>query len=63
MELDRLVLPRKTLAHRRTLGNLTPEQSDRLVRVLRIIEEAEATFVDKSQGTCLAAAVVPVAGW
>jgi putative toxin-antitoxin system antitoxin component (TIGR02293 family) len=45
-ELDRLVLPRKTLAHRRTLGSLTPDQSDRLSRVLRIIEEAETTFGD-----------------
>jgi uncharacterized protein (DUF2384 family) len=34
-ELDRLALPRKTLAHRRTLGRLTAEQSDRLVRILR----------------------------
>jgi len=49
VELDRLVLPRKTLAHRRTLGNLTPEQSDRLARVLRIIDEAEATFADKAK--------------
>ena len=45
-ELDRLALPRKTLAHRRILGRLTPEQSDRLARLLRIIEEAEATFGD-----------------
>ena len=44
VELDRLVLPRKTLAHRRTLGSLTSDQSDRLSRVLRIINEAETTF-------------------
>jgi putative toxin-antitoxin system antitoxin component (TIGR02293 family) len=43
-ELDRLALPRKTLAHRRALGRLSPEQSDRLVRVLRVVSEAEATF-------------------
>lgn len=49
VELDRLVLPRKTLSHRRTLGNLTPEQSDRLMRVIRIIEDAEATFGDKAK--------------
>jgi putative toxin-antitoxin system antitoxin component (TIGR02293 family) len=48
-ELDRLVLPRKTLAHRRTLGNLTPEQSDRISRLLRIIAEAEATFGDRTK--------------
>src|SRR6478672_13427968 len=45
-ELDRLALPRKTLAHRRTLGRLTAEQSDRLVRVLRMIEQAEQAFGD-----------------
>lgn len=49
VELDRLVIPRKTLAHRRTLGNLTPEQSDRLARVLRIIDEAETTFGDQAK--------------
>jgi putative toxin-antitoxin system antitoxin component (TIGR02293 family) len=48
-ELDRLALPRKTLAHRRTLGQLTAEQSDRLVRVLRVIEAAEDTFGDASK--------------
>jgi putative toxin-antitoxin system antitoxin component (TIGR02293 family) len=45
-ELDRLAVPRKTLAHRRGLGSLTPDQSDRFSRLLRIIEEAEATFGD-----------------
>jgi putative toxin-antitoxin system antitoxin component (TIGR02293 family) len=48
-ELDRLVLPRKTLSHRRTLGSLTPDQSDRLSRVLRIIDEAEETFGDRAK--------------
>jgi putative toxin-antitoxin system antitoxin component (TIGR02293 family) len=43
-ELDRIVLPRKTLANRRKLGTLTPEQSDRLVRVARVIAAAEQTF-------------------
>ena len=43
-ELDRIVLPRKTLMHRRKLGALTPEQSDRLVRVARLIAAAEETF-------------------
>lgn len=43
-ELDRLVLPRKTLSHRRKIGHLTPEQSDRLVRVVQAIAAAEATF-------------------
>jgi putative toxin-antitoxin system antitoxin component (TIGR02293 family) len=49
VELDRLVLPRKTLAHRRTMGNLTPEQSDRISRLLRIIDEAEETFGDDAK--------------
>jgi putative toxin-antitoxin system antitoxin component (TIGR02293 family) len=48
-ELDRLALSRKTLAHRRTLGSLTPDQSDRLLRLLRMIEEVEATFGDRAK--------------
>ena len=48
-ELDWLVLPRKTLAHRRILGSLTPDQSDRLSRVLRMIDEAETTFGDHAK--------------
>jgi putative toxin-antitoxin system antitoxin component (TIGR02293 family) len=48
-ELDRLAIPRKTLAHRRAKGRLTPDQSDRLVRILRVVEEAEATFADRSR--------------
>ena len=43
-EIDRVVLPRKTLSHRRRIGTLTPDQSDRLVRVVRIIAAAENTF-------------------
>ena len=43
-EIDRIVLPRKTLSHRRALGALTPDQSDRLIRVARVIAAAESTF-------------------
>ena len=43
-ELDRIVLPRKTLSNRRKIGALTPEQSDRLIRVARVIAAAEETF-------------------
>ena len=43
-ELDRLVLPRKTLYHRRKLGHLTSQQSDRLLRVVRMLALAEETF-------------------
>jgi putative toxin-antitoxin system antitoxin component (TIGR02293 family) len=49
VELDRLVLPRKTLAHRRILGSLTSDQSDRLSRVLRMVDEAETTFGDPAK--------------
>ena len=45
-ELDRLAIPRKTVAHRRKLGRLTAEQSDRLLRVLRVVEEAETSFAN-----------------
>jgi putative toxin-antitoxin system antitoxin component (TIGR02293 family) len=48
-ELDRIVLPRKTLANRRKLGTLTPEQSDRLVRVARVLAAAEETFGDQDK--------------
>ena len=43
-ELDHGELPRRTLAHRRKLGSLTPEQADRLLRVRRILEMAATTF-------------------
>ncbi len=43
-ELDRIVLPRKTLANRKKHGRLTPEQSDRLMRVATILALAEETF-------------------
>ena len=43
-ELDRLAFPRKTLAHRRVMGMLSPEQSDRLSRILRVIAMTEEVF-------------------
>ena len=43
-EIDRLVLPRKTLSHRRSLGRLSPEQSDRLLRLVRLVGAAQSTF-------------------
>ncbi len=48
-EVDQIVLPRKTLSHRRKIGTLTPEQSDRLVRVVRTIAAAEETFGSKEK--------------
>lgn len=38
------VLPRKTLSNRRATGILTPDQSDKLIRVARVIARAEQTF-------------------
>ncbi len=44
-EVDRLVLPRRTLSHRRTRGErLTLDESDRLARVARILAVAEDSF-------------------
>ena len=48
-ELDRLAVPRKTLAHRRSMGCLTLEQSDRIRRLMRMIVEAEYTFGDDAK--------------
>ena len=47
--LDRLGIPRKTLAHRRIFGNLTLEQSDRVRRLVRMIMEAECTFDNETK--------------
>jgi len=43
-ELHALVLPRKTLAHRQKLGTLTPDQSDRLMRLARMVAQTEQVF-------------------
>jgi len=48
-EVDRVVLPRKTLADRTRRGTLTAEQSDRLMRVARVIAIAEETFADQEK--------------
>jgi len=62
-ELDRIVLPRKTLANRRRLGTLTPEQSGRLVRVARVIAAAEETFGSREKaGTWLRRPPTALAG-
>lgn len=62
-EVDRVVLPRKTLANRRKLGTLTAEQSDRLLRVARVLAIAEETFGDaKKAGTWLRRPTTPLAG-
>jgi putative toxin-antitoxin system antitoxin component (TIGR02293 family) len=44
-EIGRLVIPRRTFSHRKENGQtLTPEESDRLVRLLRILAKAKETF-------------------
>ena len=43
-EMDKVVLPRKTLANRRKIGTLTSDQSDRLIRAARLLADAEETF-------------------
>ncbi len=43
-EMDKVVLPRKTLANRRKIGALTAEQSNRLIRAARLLAGAEETF-------------------
>jgi putative toxin-antitoxin system antitoxin component (TIGR02293 family) len=44
-ELEQLVIPRRTLAHRRKLGQrLSRDESDRLSRVARVVASANETF-------------------
>ena len=46
-ELHALVIPRRTLAHRKHLGQpLSPKQSDRLTRVVRVVARAEEAIGD-----------------
>ncbi len=46
-ELHALVIPRRTLAHRkRRGGRLSSEQSDRLARVVRVVTSAEEALGD-----------------
>lgn len=49
-ELYRLVVPRRTLAHRKEKRQrLTPEQSDRLTRVVRVVARAEEALNDRAK--------------
>lgn len=51
-ELYTLVVPRRTLAHRKERQNaLSPEQSDRLARVVRVITRAEEALGDSEKAT------------
>ena len=48
-EVDRIILPRKTLSHRRKLETLTSQQSERVIRVARVLSFAVDTFVSASK--------------
>jgi putative toxin-antitoxin system antitoxin component (TIGR02293 family) len=49
-ELYQLVIPRRTLALRKQRGQaLSPEESDRLARVARVLGLADETFVDSAK--------------
>jgi putative toxin-antitoxin system antitoxin component (TIGR02293 family) len=49
-ELYRLVVPRRTLAHRREKRQrLTEEQSDRLARVVRVVTRAEEALGERAK--------------
>ena len=62
-ELDKVVLPRKTLANRRKVGTLTAEQSDRLLRVARVVAMAEETFGNQQKAAAwLRRPTSPLAG-
>ena len=50
-EVDHVILPRKTLANRKRIGTLTPEQSDRLLRVAKVIALAEEAFASKNKAS------------
>ena len=43
-EVSRIIMPPKAVSERRRKGGLTPEQSDRVIRVARIFAEALETF-------------------
>lgn len=51
-ELYELVVPRRTLAHRKEKqGTLSPDQSDRLARVVRMLTRAEEALGDRAKAT------------
>jgi putative toxin-antitoxin system antitoxin component (TIGR02293 family) len=51
-ELHRLVIPKRTLAHRKARGEpLSPEESDRALRIARIAALADDVFADVGAAT------------
>ena len=50
-EIDRLVIPRRTLTHRRLHGkSLSAEESDRVLRIARVIRAASAALGSEARG-------------
>lgn len=46
-EVEQLIIPRRTLSHRKSRGEpLTTDESDKLIRVVRVAVLAEETFQD-----------------
>ena len=63
-ELFELIVPRRTLARRRQAGGkLSPDESDRAVRLARLTEMAERIFGDEQKAHRLAAQAEPYPGW
>jgi putative toxin-antitoxin system antitoxin component (TIGR02293 family) len=48
-EVDRIIIPRKTLSHRRKLHTLTSQQSERVLRAARVLSFASDTFGSTSK--------------
>jgi len=49
VEFHRIVMPRTALATRRRVGRLTKQQSDRLLRIVRVMAVAEETFGNREK--------------
>ena len=50
-EIDRLVIPRRTLTHRRLHGEpLSAEESDRVLRIARVIKAASTALGSEARG-------------
>ena len=49
-EIDEIVIPSRTLQHRRTRKEkLTVEESDRVLRTIRVLSSAEAIYEDRER--------------
>ena len=49
-EIDNIVIPSRTLQHRRSRReNLTPEESDRVLRTIRVLSSAEVVYENRER--------------